>query len=220
MEKGILHFHVTIVLLFLCFFALKTILLFLNMDKALDTLRARTKVPEMVIGILILISGGFLLVKLNNNIPSYLIGKIIIVLLGIPLGIIALKRKNKILAAVTLLAFIYVYGVAETKSLIFKKEKFVLPDTTLSHANTIISQNQENSQAIAKAIYTQLCINCHGEDGKLGRAGAKDLSVSTLTTMQKEGIITDGKGFMQSYRGQLSEQEIKALAVYTDTFKK
>jgi len=219
MEKGILHLHITVVIIFLISFAFKTILLLLNKDELLEKVRAKTKVLEMVIGTLILLTGGFLLFKLHDNLPSYLLGKIVVVLAGIPLGIIALKRKNKMLAIVTLLAFIYAYGVAETKSLKFKKDKFVLPDTAIG-ANGIVSQNENNALANAKAIYTQLCVNCHGEDGKLGRAGAKDLSASTLTTQQKEEVIANGRGLMQSYKGQLTEQEIKALAAYTDTFKK
>ena len=221
MEKGILHLHITVVLIFLILFTFKTILLLLNKDELLDKVRAKTKVIEMIIGTFILLTGGFLLFKLHDNVPSYLIGKIIVVLLGIPMGIIALKRKSKILAVVTLLAFIYAYGVAETKSLKFKKEKFVLPDTTAApQGNSIISENENNSLSNAKAIYTHLCANCHGEDGKLGKGGAKDLTISNLSTLQKEEIITNGKGLMPSFKGQLSEEEIKAMAAYTDTFKK
>jgi cytochrome c553 len=219
MEKGILHLHVTVVLIFLILFTFKTILLLLNKDGLLEKVRAKTKVVEMVIGTFILITGGFLLFK-RPDVPSYLVGKIIIVLVAIPLGIIALKRKNKILAVVTLFAFVYAYGVAETKSLKFKKDKFVLPDTAAVHGNTIISENQNNSLSNTQAIYTTLCAKCHGADGKLGVGGAKDLSVSTLTTQQKEEIITTGKGLMQSFKDQLSEAEIKALAAYTDSFKK
>ena len=220
MEKGILHLHITVVIVFLISFAFKIILLLLNKDELLEKVRAKTKVAEMVVGTLIILTGGFLLFKLHDNLPSYLLGKIIVVLAGIPLGIIALKRKNKILAVVALLAFIYAYGVAETKSLKFKKDKFVLPDTATSGENSIISENQNNSLANAKAIYTHLCTSCHGEDGKLGKGGAKDLSASTLTTLQKEEIITNGKGLMPSFKGQLTEDEIKALAAYADSFKK
>jgi len=219
MEKGILHLHVTVVLIFLIFFTFKTILLLLSKDVLLEKVRAKTKVLEMIIGTLILITGGFLLVKLPD-IPSYLVGKIIIVLMAIPLGIIALKRKNKILAVVALFAFVYAYGVAETKSLKFKKDKFVLPDATAVSGNTIISENQNNSLSNTQAIYTALCAKCHGADGKLGVGGAKDLSISTLATQQKEEIITNGKGLMQSFKDQLTEQEIKSLAAYTDSLKK
>jgi mono/diheme cytochrome c family protein len=46
------------------------------------------------------------------------------------------------------------------------------------------------------SLYTLHCASCHGEDGKLGASGAKDLSVSTLTDGQVKKILKNGKNAM------------------------
>jgi mono/diheme cytochrome c family protein len=62
----------------------------------------------------------------------------------------------------------------------------------------------ENNQELAKqtpaeqgaSLYTMHCAQCHGEDGKLGSSGAKDLSVSKLSDQKMLQIIKNGKGAM------------------------
>jgi mono/diheme cytochrome c family protein len=47
------------------------------------------------------------------------------------------------------------------------------------------------------------CAQCHGEDGKLGSSGAKDLSVSKLSDDKILQIIKNGKGAMPSMKALL-----------------
>lgn len=120
MYIGFFHTHVTVVLVFLFFFLIKAILLFLGKREQLARLRARTKILDIILGILILITGGYLASVYGANMPSWLMVKIVLVLLAIPLGIVGIAKSNKLLAALSLLIFIYVYGVAETKSVNMK----------------------------------------------------------------------------------------------------
>ncbi|MFN3405566.1 MAG: SirB2 family protein [Cytophagaceae bacterium] len=230
MEKGMLHTHILVVSLFLFFLVFKTILLLINKTDLLDKVRAKTKVLEMILGTLILVTGGYLVYATRNS-QSYMIGKIIIVFIAIPLGIVGLKRNNKLLALLSSLAFIYVYGVAETKSLKFKQDRISGIETAETKtddnsgiasdtAANIISNNIDAGLANAKAVYEQQCVRCHGQDGTLGAAGAKDLSASQLLDEQKYTVIAKGRGLMPGYKNLLSEQEINNMVRYINTFKK
>ncbi len=69
--------------------------------------------------------------------------------------------------------------------------------------------------AAVQKLYTAKCGLCHGSDGKLNYAGAKDLSLSTLA---KDAIVQQikyGKGTMPPQKDLLSDNEIKLLADYT-----
>ncbi len=99
MYTGFVHTHVLVVLLFLIFFLFKTVLLFLNKREQLARLRAKTKVVDIILGTLILITGGYLAFIYGSNMPNWLLVKIILVFIAIPAGIVGIARSNKILAA-------------------------------------------------------------------------------------------------------------------------
>jgi mono/diheme cytochrome c family protein/uncharacterized membrane protein SirB2 len=225
MAKGFLHLHVTVVVLFMLFFGYKLILLLANKKEALASFRQKTKVVDMILGGLILITGGYLLYALQSLAP-YLIGKILLTFVAIALGIISMKKENKILGILTMLIFVYNFGVAETNSLTFQKEKLVIQpipkeaksgvDTISTPANEILDQNKQTALKNGEAIFTQVCAACHGQDGKLGVGGAKDLTQSKLNHSEVIQMISKGKGLMQPYDGVLSEQEIEAVADYIE----
>ena len=116
MDIGILHAHITIVTLFLLSFLFKTLLLVLDKTVLLKKIRDKTKVVDIILGLLILMTGGYL-VWIKGAIANYLLIKIILVFMAIPMGIIAMRKESKVLALFALFVFIYVYGVAEAKSL-------------------------------------------------------------------------------------------------------
>ena len=86
--------------------------------------------------------------------------------------------------------------------------------------------------ADGKAVYSDNCVKCHGDDGKgatkMGqKLGAKDYSdaavQAALTDDQafksvKEGLKKDDKTLMKP--SELSDEDIKASIAYLRTFKK
>lgn len=239
-----LHTHVLVVTLFLVFFALKALLLLLNKRETLDKVRSKTKVVDMILGTLILVTGGYLLFLYSGGLPAYLIAKIVLVLLAIPLGVVGIKRGNKVLTVLSLLLFLYVYGIAETNSLTMSTNepyaaarKNTTSDTptpvtdaaetgaaTKSQADAakqeIIATMSQTQLANAKAIYTQVCATCHGEDGAKGLGGAALLTESELTLNDRKNVIEKGRGLMPAFGDKLTPQEAEALAAYTITLKK
>lgn len=71
-----------------------------------------------------------------------------------------------------------------------------------------------------KALYEENCSICHGDDGKLGSAGSKDLTISTFSMEERLQIITNGKGGMAPFKDILNDDQRKAVAEYLDTFRK
>lgn len=235
----VLHTHVLVVILFLILFTAKAIMLFLNEHRQLDKAKRYTKALDMVFGTLILVTGGYLL-YLYQGMPGWLIIKIVLVLLAIPLGIVGIKRHNKPLTALSLLIFFYVYGVAETKSLtmsasgpvnnattdenstpsIDAAETAEVDSATAGVSEEIVATLEDAQLANAKAIYTQVCETCHGPDGAKGLGGAANLTASTLSLQDRINVVENGRGLMPGFGSQLTEQEAQALAAYTMTLKK
>ena len=102
MDIGIRHLHMTVVVLLLIFMLFKTVLLLTNKIEALDRIRAKTKVFDIILGVLVVVTGGYL-VALKSGIEAYLWIKIVLVLAAIPLGIVGLKKHKKRLAVISLL---------------------------------------------------------------------------------------------------------------------
>jgi len=224
---SILHSHVLIVVLFLLLFTYKVILLLLNRLDALERARSRTKVAEMVLGTLMLVTGGWLLFNYTGA-PVWLITKIVLVVVAVPLGIVGLRRNNKVLAVLALVIFVYVYGMAETDSLTMKRNKsqsltnVYTPETDAAETGTtqdqIVASMNNTALTNAQAIYVNECSKCHGNDGTKGMSGAPSLTKSQLNLNDRAQIITRGRGLMPGYGKKLSEQEIEELAAYTMTF--
>lgn len=118
MFTGILYLHIVLVTLFLLSLTIKTVIMLFDTAHN-EQVREKTRVVEFVLGSLILITGAYLFFTRGVYDETWLNVKTVLVLIGIPLSIISLKNGYKVLAIISCLIFIYVYGVAETKSLKF-----------------------------------------------------------------------------------------------------
>ena len=77
------------------------------------------------------------------------------------------------------------------------------------------SGNSDVAAVDGAAIYKTNCVVCHGENGKLGVNGSKDLTASPLSMDDRIAIIKSGKGVMTAFGSVLTEEQIKAVAAYT-----
>lgn len=63
------------------------------------------------------------------------------------------------------------------------------------------------------SLYSMHCAQCHGEDGRLGSSGAKDLSKSLLTDAEIRLMILNGKNAMPPMKALLETAENIDLVV-------
>ena len=196
MATGMLHSHYLFVVLFTLIYLIKTILLLSDKDELLEAFKKKTKVAEMVVSFGFLATGIFLLTQMPH-IPTMMYVKIVLVLASIPLAVIGYKKKHKLLATLSFVFIIAAFGLAE------KVKKYKAGDKITAMSG--------------KEIYEEKCTLCHGNDGKLGMSGAKDLSATQLEHTAIIDIITNGKNAMAAYKSSLSQEQIEAVASYIET---
>ena len=83
-----------------------------------------------------------------------------------------------------------------------------------------IDENKPFTEADAKNLFSLKCTSCHGEDGKLGMSGAKDLSVSSLSDSEILAIIKTGKNAMPSFGSTIPEEQQKMLLPIVKSLRK
>jgi uncharacterized membrane protein SirB2 len=219
MFTGILHSHTGIVTLYLVLLLIKTVLLLANKKEALQKVRSKTRILEIVLGSLFIITGvwlSFLSAAANG---AYFWVKIVAILAIVPLGIIAFKREQKVLGIFTLILFAYTYGISETKSLTLQKNLPAYYAQAVPEKSFDPSSSDYKLVKHGEYVYNKNCTSCHGKNGKGQWSGSNNLHNSGLTYQGTRGWIQNGQNKMPAYKGYLSEQEIKAVAKYVMQFK-
>lgn len=204
MFKGLLHSHQLFVLLFLLHYVLKLVLLLTNRKDALERYSKTMRIPEMILSIGFLVTGGWMLIQ-GSVFGSLMIIKLICVFASIPLAVIGFKKGNKPLAFAAVALIVLSYGLAEMN----KKAKTGPKVDTSSISDPITA---------GKLIYTNSCVTCHGSDGKLNLSGAKDLSLTQLSAEEQKTAIRNGKNAMPGYK-DLSNEQLDAVVQYVATLK-
>lgn len=196
MITGIKHTHVLVVVLFLLIYVIKTVLLLSNKTDLLAKFSKKVRVPEMIISFLFLGTGIFLLTQLP--VIHYLIWiKIALVFASIPVAVIGFKKSNKILAALSLVMITASYGLAE----IAAKKKMQADNSGIASTD-------------GKALYEKNCKLCHGDDGKLGAMGAKDLTATAFDVNGIKEVILHGKGAMAAV--PVTDEQAASIADYVN----
>ncbi len=208
MDSNLLaRIHGISVMLFLLTYVIKTILLFTSKDM-LAKYSKGTKVPEMIISTLFLVTGIWLFVIVGGIKTLYII-KLVFVFLSIPIAVVAFKKQNKGLALLSLILIVGAYGMAEAG----KNKPFIPAKVALKGTAT-----EENS-AGAK-LYFENCAFCHGADGKKLYRGAKDLTISPFAYDDIVQMVREGsKGKMPGYTVTLTDDEIAAVSKFVANLK-
>jgi len=196
MATGMLHTHYLMVVLFTLIYLVKTILLLSDRNELLEKFKKKTKVAEMIVSFGFLATGIFLMTQLPA-INMFHIIKISLVLFSIPLAVIGFKNKNKVLASLSFFLIIVSFSLA------YKAKEMKTGSKTLAQTG--------------KEIFEEKCSLCHGNDGKLGLSGAKNLAITTLNHQGIVEIITNGKNAMASYKNTLSAEQIESVSSYIET---
>ncbi|MEY4144457.1 MAG: hypothetical protein RLZZ335_309 [Bacteroidota bacterium] len=218
MYTGLLHTHTLVVSLFLMIYLVKTILLFAK-PTLLEPFSRKTRILEIIVSTLFLLTGvGMALQTPSINVGIWFWVKLIAVFASIPLAVIGFRKANKGLALLSMLLIVYAWGVSETRSPRMKKSDYfgsLGPAEALVDVNTERASEQYDPVPHGKALYTFYCVACHGSDGALGVAGAKNLAHSTLDRDATKSFIRKGKNAMPGFGSDvLTEDELDALVAY------
>jgi mono/diheme cytochrome c family protein len=197
MNEALSITHRIAVTLFFLIYVIKTVLLLSNRADLLQKFTKSTKVIEMIVSALFLITGVWLMTGLEH-IPTILWIKVVLVFASIPVAVIGFKKGNKVLAALSLLMITAAYGLAEVQ----KKKREKGEVVTVSNVN-------------GQELYTLKCANCHGSDGKLGFSNAADLSKTTIGTDSIKQVILKGRNAMVPV--DLTEEQAAAVTAYVES---
>jgi len=217
MYTGLLHTHTLVVTLYLILLLIKTILLFAGKKDKLATFREKTKIPEMVLATLFLLTGIVLGFMSGSVGGAWFIVKVILILAIIGSGVMAFKKESRILALLSLVFYLYVFGISETKSLTFNTDYQALYGVqTVDKKDWDASEPDYSLKEHGKVVYEQNCIGCHGPEGNLNKSGANSLDESQLKLAGIKDMVRNGKNAMPAFESILSKQEVKAVSHYVE----
>lgn len=197
--------HWIIVTLFLLHYVTKLLLLLLNRKENLAAYSRVTKIPEMLLSVGFLVTGGWMMFS-GALFNKLLVIKLVCVFASIPLAVVGFRKGNKALAVVSVFLIIAAYGLAEMN----KKGKTGGKMDTSEFAGNPIAEGQ--------FIFAKSCVNCHGADGKMGGSGAMDLSASVLSAEEAQAVIRKGRNAMPGYK-DLTDEQVSSVAQYIQQFK-
>ena len=203
MDSNLLaRIHSISVMLFLLTYVIKTVLLFTS-KPMLQKYSHVTKIPEMIISVLFLITGIWLLVILDGMKTLHIV-KFIFVFLSIPLAIVGFKKHKYGLALIAMVLIVGAYGLAEVS-----KNKPFIPK------NVELTTNINSPFAQGALVYHQNCVFCHGADGKKMYRNAPNLTLSRLSEDAIIQSVREGsKGKMPAYHLVITDENISAVAKY------
>lgn len=100
-------------------------------------------------------------------------------------------------------------------------EQNSVPAEQMQKAKELIDAAASDLSSIdAKGLFKKQCAICHGFKGNLMINGAKDLTKSNISLAESVAQVYFGKGTMTPFKGILSDEEIVAVAQYTETLRK
>jgi len=210
MDNFIIIAHVLIVLVFILYLLVRFVISLFGLTNSefQSILRSRFSISDWTFSLLVTITGIYPLIALGRF-ELYHILK----LMALALILFLLRYAKKINFTLATTLSIVLIAVASVSS--FKDQPtFPVEAGTFGKQYPEISSMSEIEQG--QFIFTKLCVECHGHDGKKGRFQAADLTISKLSLQQKEQTVRNGSPLtvMRSFEKELSDKEIEAVVDY------
>ena len=206
MYTGMLHTHTTFVFIYILLFIYKVYLLLADKHEALAKFRKKSKViAEMIVPVIFLGTGIYLAMN-SGDLGTWFYIKMGLLVISIPLGIVAFRKNSKMLAILTLLLFVAMI--------------FITYDRNKMGAGASNAPATPTTMVDGKALYEANCSKCHGSDGTMGLSGAANLQTSNMADDEIKSTIANGKKMMPPNPGNLTPEQISAVADYVKTLRK
>lgn len=216
MDKAIFLTHIWVVRIFLLLLASKWLLLLIGQKNLLETIRAKTKILDMILGTLVLASGLYLAFTAPAGVQPYVWIKLAGLLASIPLGIVGFRKKNIILATLSVLLIAGAMGLAYAKPAALTNTGAVTVDAG-AQTNDVDTKAQITA---GMEVYTKRgCVTCHGGDGKMGYMGAKPLTQTQMSDAEMGAMIRNGKTPMPP-NADISDQDLANLIAFVRNLPK
>ncbi len=126
---------------------------------------------------------------------------------------------NKLLtySLVGMIGLFAAFFLAFKKQPLFFTKKLVIENLETSEGEVA----PDSSSKLGELVFQTVCTECHGDDGKLGKFQAIDLSTSTLTLEERLDAISNGRpvSAMRAFRHELTEEQIEAVARYIEVLR-
>jgi mono/diheme cytochrome c family protein len=210
MDVGMLHSHHLVVVLYLLLIVAGLGVMILR-RAALEAFNKRARIGHMVLGSLMLLTGGYLAVKSPLGFSGLALVKYVLLLAAIGLAVVGLRRLKAALVAGSIVVLLYVYGISKTDSLMLTP---VADRMEKAWQATAMLPTTEKG----KVLYTVGCVACHGANGKAGYLKSKDLTASRVDSSYIAALLKNGKGLMPAY-GSLSDAQHAALVEYVQSLR-
>lgn len=78
---------------------------------------------------------------------------------------------------------------------------------------------QAQPPAAGRALFEDKCAACHGNNGALGRLGAKNLQLTRLNDEQLFHRISEGRRIMPAWKNRLLPGQINLIVRYIKTLR-
>ena len=211
--NAFLQIHVLLVSLYVIFFLIKFVLLLSANEYSLINFRRRTKLLEMLLPVLFLVTGIILALKSGNTKETWFIVKLVALMLAIVLGILTFKNNSVLLGIATIGVFVYIYILSYTKS----------PD--LNSKNRMNYQHRpagkSNISTGANIYIENGCQNCHAENGAGVLSEATNLQKSRISNEEIKTVIQTGHANIPDYHlANLPETALDSLVEYVKSLRK
>ena len=207
-----LHSHHLVVVLYFLLLLTGTFVLGLGTPAQLEGFNRRARFGHMILGTLLLLTGGYLAVKSPLGFAPTALVKYAVLLAAVGLGVVGLRRRRLLLAIASLVLMGYTYGISKTDSLTLA--------SGAEQVSAALHALPEGSAAADRgaAIYRTACVACHGADGRAGFLKSKDLTQAPPDSNYTLAVLQNGVKLMPAF-DYLSPGERSDLLAYLATLR-
>ena len=216
MEKSVVLIHAGIAVLIILYLLVRILAGLFGLKDSVyqEKIRQKFRIADWTFAVILAISGAYPLI-LPGQFELYHLIKIFILFAFIGISRYG-KRFHFTGATLALIGMLILAGYVSVTD----TPRFPKAEGTFAAKHPEINEMPRIEQG--KVIFNTLCIDCHGTDGKKGRFGAADLTVSKLSVDDKIGMVTKGSPLtvMRSFSEELSSDEIEAVVDYIHSLVK